>query len=707
MAAFPIRYHEPPPGTPLAQRRETGVALAACLAAAVVYTWPLLPRFFTHLAGDPGDPYALLWSMLVFRDELLALDNPFFTDRAFHSEGVSLVFQTANWPGALLAVPLWSFLPEISVWNAVVLFEFFLTGLGMFLLARELTASLAAALFAGLVLPVVPYHMAHAGGHIHLLALGWLPLYLWRLHRAIADPTVRNGALAGAFLALAGLAAFYHLVFAAVLTVAVLVRAFAAGEIARTRGTLRAAGALAAVFAVLCGPLLIAMLAQSAREPIYGAHEVERFSLDLEAFFVPNQVSAWAAPDGLWRRWSGNGSETVGYLGYAVLALAAAGAWSSGRARAYLAAAAVGALLALGPHLRLGGTLTAIPGPYALLADLPGFRLSGVPARLACVTYIGLVGAAAFGVARLVGAAARRGRAAAVAACAAATLVPIVEYWPRPNPSSRDPAPAPLRRWADAANRFAVLDVTGEYRMHWHALLHRQSLTGGAPSRYPFRVGGGYWSRPVVREIERGPGSWGSGVERVDPAIDFDWGHGSPMAGAMSPDDIRVEWRGTIEAPRGGEYRFVLGSDDGAVLSIDRQTVVAIPGSHPYAEAEGRIGLEAGKHAIAVDYEELGGAAAVRLFWEGPGMPRQVVAAEALTAPNGERGLTGRYAPWIRAAGLSREAGRAALRALGVRYVLAPAPNVACERSYQLPLEYSGDGVFIYRVPPDDATPAP
>ncbi len=56
--------------------------------------------------------------------------------------------------------------------------------------------------------------------------------------------------------------------------------------------------------------------------------------------------------------------------------------------RLFLWLAAAGALLALGPHLRLAYSESPIPLPYALLETLPGFSLFRAPARFASVFWL-------------------------------------------------------------------------------------------------------------------------------------------------------------------------------------------------------------------------------------------------------------------------------------------------------------------------------
>lgn len=82
-------------------------------------------------------------------------------------------------------------------------------------------------------------------------------------------------------------------------------------------------------------------------------------------------------------------------------------------------------------------------------------------------------------------------------------------------------------------------------------------------------------------------------------------------------DDYAAVFDGLISIPTDGVYRFTLGSDDGSRLWIDGHLLVDHDGLHAYSEKSGDDALEAGLHAIRVEYFERGGASWLRLFMRG------------------------------------------------------------------------------------------
>src|SRR5207249_4610614 len=62
-------------------------------------------------------------------------------------------------------------------------------------------------------------------------------------------------------------------------------------------------------------------------------------------------------------------------------------------------------------------------------------------------------------------------------------------------------------------------------------------------------------------------------IERVDSAINFPWGLGSP--GPVVPvDSFSVRWEGNWDFASGGTYRFTLTTDDGMRMWIDNASVL-------------------------------------------------------------------------------------------------------------------------------------
>ena len=109
-------------------------------------------------------------------------------------------------------------------------------------------------------------------------------------------------------------------------------------------------------------------------------------------------------------------------------------------------------------------------------------------------------------------------------------------------------------------------------------------------------------------------------LTRDDPAIDFDWGAGSP-SGAVNVDNFSAEWNGTLTAPSAGNYTFRLKADDGAELFINGTSVINQPNYSGNAyQTSGVISLSAGQSfTVKLQFREDGGNAGVQLQWQRPG----------------------------------------------------------------------------------------
>jgi hypothetical protein len=117
----------------------------------------------------------------------------------------------------------------------------------------------------------------------------------------------------------------------------------------------------------------------------------------------------------------------------------------------------------------------------------------------------------------------------------------------------------------------------------------------------------------------------GASVARVDPAINFDWGTGSP-APTIGVDTFSVRWVGQLEAPISGAYTFFTQTTDGVRLWVNRQLIINNWTNHPVTENTGTITLNAGqRYAIQMDFYENTGRATAKLLWSAPSMSKAVV----------------------------------------------------------------------------------
>jgi YVTN family beta-propeller protein len=102
--------------------------------------------------------------------------------------------------------------------------------------------------------------------------------------------------------------------------------------------------------------------------------------------------------------------------------------------------------------------------------------------------------------------------------------------------------------------------------------------------------------------------------------LNYNWGSSSPGKGVIS-DGFSVRWRGFIQAPATGTYRFQTISDDGIRVWIGGAPVIDNWTVHlSTTDTTADINLKAGqKTEIVVEYFDNTGTAIARLFWLTPG----------------------------------------------------------------------------------------
>jgi hypothetical protein len=305
--------------------------------------------------------------------------------------------------------------------------------------------------------------------------------------------------LAGFGLSLATMASLYYLVFCSLVTVIVVLSSrLGSQRITWSRALLRNLGAATLMFLALSGWLLCGVLWSYKSGPYVGAHDAARFSANVQSFFLPNAVNVWAGPDGAWRQWTQGEWASSSYIGYVGLALAAVAAWRIKESRWALVTAGVGALLALGPFLKIGEqTFDQFALPYGWVSTFaPFMAFSGLPARFSWLTTFGVALAAAAVLAEL----SRAGRlgVAAVGLFAAAALV---ETWPKPLVTTAYPRPSLMEYWAQDTDKWVVLDASGASRALWHQTIHRHPMVGGYVSRLPADLWVSVQQDPMLREF--------------------------------------------------------------------------------------------------------------------------------------------------------------------------------------------------------------
>lgn len=289
------------------------VAVTAYSVLAIVLTWPLAAGLTRDVPGDLGDPLLNMWILDWMAMGLIGLARgamdltDLWNANIFHPEPLALAFSEHLLGETLQILPVYLGTGNLILsYNLLFLSTFVLAGLGMYLLAFELTGRHDAAFVAGLVFAFTPLRFAQLS-HIQILGTQWMPLTLYGFRRFIVHG--RWTALAGgtASLVMLGWSCGYYLIYFSPFVVLFVVHQLHAhGRLAELRLWLASAGA-AALVATAMAPFL-AMYAEARRVHAFDRPlaEVLGFSADLGGYLTASEIvrisgalfRLWPKPEG-------------------------------------------------------------------------------------------------------------------------------------------------------------------------------------------------------------------------------------------------------------------------------------------------------------------------------------------------------------------------------------------------------------------------
>ncbi|HSP92722.1 MAG TPA: hypothetical protein VLN08_17545, partial [Vicinamibacterales bacterium] len=263
----------------VSHRRLAAGALAACLALAVLHTWPLAAGPASLSRHDNADAMLNEWIVAWVAHQAPRAPLHLFDANIFHPEPRSLAFSEHMTLQGLMGAPvLWLGGSPLLAYNLLVIAGLALSAWAMWLLLVRWTGSHAAGAVAG-TLVAFNAHTLTRLPHLQALHLEFIPLVLLALDRLLVERRLRDAILLGVACALQGLTSNYLLVFTATAAVAVL--AVRAAEVrrpapARTTALL---GFSAVIAAALLAPFLYPYYATQREQGLTrGLDEVARYS---------------------------------------------------------------------------------------------------------------------------------------------------------------------------------------------------------------------------------------------------------------------------------------------------------------------------------------------------------------------------------------------------------------------------------------------
>ena len=476
----------------IASAAELGIVpLFFYLICFYLITFPQLHQFSTHYFTDEGDGLSNIWNLWWINKAITELhQSPWHTTFLYYPYGTSLLPHTLNPFNGLMAIVLMRVMNQVQVFNFIVIFTFVVSGLAAFLLAREFTKSYPACLLAGFIFTFSEYHFAHAEGHLNLLSLEWVPLFMLCWYKLITKPHVLTGVLSAGTLFLVLLCDYYYFLYCVIGGVLIF-----SWHWIRNRDRLfflrpnyaRALGAFLLLTLLTAGPLVISLLVLLVRDTPLGAHDPASFSLDLLSLFIPGRH--WRFYELTSFYWSGLNDtvEKSVHIGFAVLFMLvyvwirrkhvheAVGLW--------FLMFVVFAVLALGPILHVGGYEVRFPlMPYTVFVKIiPGMSLGGMPVRMVVIAILSASVIAAVGFTELLRH--QRLSAGSVAFVTLLLAVLVFEYLPGPLPARENPVPDFVRELKKLPDG-AIYDArNSKFHALYYQTIHQRPMAFGYISR--------------------------------------------------------------------------------------------------------------------------------------------------------------------------------------------------------------------------------
>jgi hypothetical protein len=490
--------------------RQPALILLAYAALTVLMTWPIAGRLGTHIPGSEGDAWVHLWTARWVRDALFGDQSIFHSNIIFYPQGTSLTSHNIAWVNIAIWLPLQFVAGEAAAYSLMMLVVFVLNGFAIYLLARDLIQSEAAAFVAGLIGAFWPFILSHHNSP-NLSLIAWIPLALLFLKRTLERQRLKDALLAAVFIALIGISRWQMLVlsgFLIALFYGCLIIRYPEYRTWRTAGLTLLIGIVALLIML---PLLLPL----ALDQITRANPDEIFTndgsqTDLLAYVVPSRFHLWWGKT-VFERFYGNfmiNQFSVASIGYTVLILAIVGIIKRWRqARFWLLAALIYVFLALGPELLVNGQ-SVLPLPYRWFNDFFFLRIIRDPDRFNAILVIPIAMLAGLGVAAIQQIPRLSRRRSTLIVIAIAIFI-LFEYVVR-YPTFAMDVPDWYQQLAQEEGEFAILDLPMQTRTHDEHYMHYQfehgkALVGGMVSRPPAEAYTFIDSLPLLRSVRRDP----------------------------------------------------------------------------------------------------------------------------------------------------------------------------------------------------------
>ena len=461
-----------------------------------VYTYPLLLDFSTHFFADQGDGLQNVWNIWWVHKAVTQLHQlPWQTSYLHYPNGVSLLGSTLNPFNGFVGIVLLPFLTLVETHNVIVIFSFVLGGVTTFWLAYYLTGSYWSSILAGFIFTFSNYHFAHAEGHLQLVSLEWIPLFVLCWYVVLTKPSILMAIFSAATLVAVILCDYYYFFYCVVMGSLMLVwygvqqRDFL---FFLRRKHLIPLGVFVGILLITAGPLVFSLLLLNARDPLWGFHSPVKSSLDLLAPIIPGGHWYFAQlTEPFWSHLTVNIHESSVHMGISVLFVLSYVWLKRGQCRVesvrfWYCALIFFAVMSLGPVLHIWGReMPFIRLPYGWLeAVFPPLKMSGAPVRMMVMVMLSAAVICAMGFKMLFRAS--PGKRWLVVPL---LMLLLVEYMPKPVPASQPLVPPYVRILKTLPGDGGIIDMVSRPTLALYLqTIHEKPVAFGYVARIPTSV---------------------------------------------------------------------------------------------------------------------------------------------------------------------------------------------------------------------------
>ena len=366
------------------------------VAAALLFTWPLLTRFdsaipSSGLAFDPClQAFLIGWDWRSFSGDLLGV----FHAPIFHPEPRTLTYMDHMLGETVLAAPAFALVGSIpAAYNFLVILSFAASAWGIYRLVRLLGVPRAGAALSGFLFAFSPYRFANLD-LLNQLQTQFLPLGLFFGVRFLQRGRLRDAAGAVGMTVAQVYCGWYYAYFLGIAFALLMIYAMAGGIWPATQGKRTRLAGLVALGLLSVLPVAIPYIEQHFAMPGFRRTlgQAALYSADVLDYVKTQSSSILAGllslPTGPQSYWPGIVTIALSVAGVAAVFRGAQRVTLNGY---FLLLALASFLLSLGPILHFAGQRIWIPLPYALLYFVaPGFSSMRAPARFAVLALLAL-----------------------------------------------------------------------------------------------------------------------------------------------------------------------------------------------------------------------------------------------------------------------------------------------------------------------------